>query len=82
MVSGFTVKFPPLIVYVIPPEGMIAKDCPEQTLPLLTEIVGFGPIEITLTAVLDAAQPRLDVPVMLYEVVMVGETTNEPPVME
>ena len=54
------------------------KDVPEQILPLLTEIVGEGLIDTLLTAVFEPIQPFVPVPVTLYDVLIVGDTTALP----
>ena len=48
-------------------------DCPEQIASELTVIVGLGLILTLATAVFE--HPKAEVPVTVYEVLLVGETT-------
>lgn len=47
----------------------------------VVEVLMVGKIKMVLTAVLDAAQLVDPVPVTLYNVVAVGDTTELPPVI-
>ena len=48
-------------------------DCPEQIASELTVIVGFGLILTEATAVFE--HPKAEVPITVYEVKLVGDTT-------
>ena len=48
-------------------------DCPEQIASELTVTVGFGLILTEATAVFE--QPKAEVPITVYEVAEVGDTT-------
>jgi len=61
--------------------GVITAELPEQRVGLLTLIVGVVFTEIVETAVLEAAQPFVPVPVTEYEVLAEGVTVKLPPVM-
>jgi hypothetical protein len=60
---GDTVKFPPLIVYVLAPEGTMATELPEQIVALFTLSVGVVLTDIVETAVFEATQAFVPVPV-------------------
>jgi len=65
LVDGITVKLPPVILKPVIPAavGVITTDAPEQMVALLTLIVGVVFTETVETAVLEAAQPFVPVPV-------------------
>jgi hypothetical protein len=76
---GDTVADPLENVYELAPDGTITNCDPEQIVPLLTETIGSVFTTTDETAVFDETQPCALVPTTLYEVLVVGATTNEPP---
>ena len=61
--------------------GIMVADFPVQIVALFTVMVGVVFTETEDTAVLEAAQPLVPVPVTEYEVLAVGLTVKLPPVM-
>src|SRR6185503_15968520 len=78
VVVGDTTEVPLEKVYVEAPLGVIVKELPLQIVPLFTVIVGVALTVTKLTAVSAPMQPKALVPVTLYEVVVVGDTTEVP----
>src|SRR6185312_5202693 len=78
VVVGDTTEVPLEKVYVEAPEGVMVNELPEQIVPLFTVMVGVVFTVTALTAVFVATQPKALVPVTLYEVVVVGDTTEVP----
>ncbi len=64
---------PLLHEYVEAPLAVNVADCPEQIASEFTVILGFGLILTEATAVFE--QPKAEVPITVYEVLLVGETT-------
>jgi hypothetical protein len=81
--EGFTVKLPPVIVKPLAPAavGVITTEAPEQIVALFTVMFGRVFTETLETAVLEATQPLVPVPVTEYEVFEDGLTVKLPPVM-
>jgi hypothetical protein len=63
--DGLTVKLPPVILNALIPAavGVITAELPAQMVALLTVIVGVVLTDTLATAVLEAAQPLVPVPV-------------------
>src|SRR6185369_4608291 len=61
--------------------GLITTEAPEQIVALFTVIVGEAFTDTLETAVLDATQPLVPVPVTEYDVLADGVTVKFPPVM-
>ena len=65
LLTGLTVKFPPLMLNTDIPAalGVIITELPEQIVALLTEMIGVVFTVINETAVLELTQPFVPVPV-------------------
>ena len=69
------------MVYVLAPVGTIATELPEQMVSLLTAKVGVAFTDTVDTIAFKDAQLLVPVPVIEYEVVVLGDTVNVPPVI-
>ena len=58
MAVGLTTAFPPCMVYVLIPVGLIVNDSPEQITPLFTVIVGLG-LTVNVKLVAGPLQPKI-----------------------
>ena len=65
LADGVTVKVPPVTLNAVMPAavGLITTEAPEQIVALFTVIVGEVFTDTLETAVLDATQPLVPVPV-------------------
>jgi hypothetical protein len=63
--EGLTVKLPPLTLNTLMPAavGVITTEAPEQIVALFTVILGVAFTDTLATAVFEAAQPLVPVPV-------------------
>ena len=80
LLNGLTTAFPPCMVYVFAPLGLMVKFCPAQIAPEFTIIVGLVfTIKLLVATACDTHPVTEFVPITVKDVLLVGLTTRFPP---